>query len=115
MHSCAQVYQLSHAHIYAHFNLQYRIVLVTSKTFQTTVWRVRQVCGHGLVMAYHANVKGHDVKVIYAHDSMEFWQDITNAFSQFPDNLSVCAQECAQRALEVTHWKLMTNFFIHIT
>ncbi len=61
--------------------------------------------------AYHANFKV-IVKVIYAHEIMQIWLDTTNAFSQFTGTLSVCAKVYAQWAFEVTHWKLMLQFFI---
>ncbi len=55
------------------------------------------------------------VKIIYAHNSMQIWQDTTKAFSQFQDNLSVWTKVCAQIALEVIHWKFtfFTTFFIY--
>ncbi len=55
LHPCSQVYQHSHAHIYAHLNLQYRIVLLAWKAQRREVYRARQLFGHGPAAAYHAN------------------------------------------------------------
>ncbi len=56
--------------------------------------------GHsGSVAVHHATSLGHGVKVSYTHNRMQLLQDTTNAYSQFPDNHSVCAL----RTLEVTH------------